>query len=245
MGDHRISYLDGLRGLLAIIVFVHHFLYAFCPGVVFGGDYETFLSGHCTAERIFALTPINILFNPGTAINFFFLLSGYVQCLPYFLKQDLFLVQKNFIKRYFRLALPTLAVVLMVFAFQHLLLIDKSHFPPNPLTHEWIQSMMPNTLTFFQTLRYGLFDCFNSKSQNYQVLWTMPVELYNSWMVLILLMLTHRLKTNWVFLHSGCLSRCSFCKVITGCPLRLALYWHILIHIRPGLPVFFPTNRLN
>ncbi len=190
----RIRYLDGLRGILAVIVFIHHFLYAFYPWLVFGGEVESYRTGNWTVSRLFALTPLNIVFNPGTAINFFFLLSGYVQTVHYFEKQELYAVQRNILKRYFRLAIPTLAVVLLVYAFHRLNWIDRKHFPPNPLTWDWIQSMLPDNLNFWETLRYGLLDCFNSKTQSYQVLWTMPVELYNSWMVLIALMVTHRIR---------------------------------------------------
>jgi peptidoglycan/LPS O-acetylase OafA/YrhL len=207
MGNERIQYLDGLRGLLAIIVFVHHFLYAFCPAIIFGGTYQEFLSGNFTPSRFFALTPINIFFNPGTAINFFFLLSGYVQTYHYFKNPELTFLQKSFLKRYFRLAIPTLVVVLLLYAFHKLRLIDRLHFPPNQLSYDWIKSMLPDTLNFWQSIRYGLLDCFNSKSQVYQVLWTMPVELYNSWMILILLLVIHPIKNKtpificWMFVQ--------------------------------------------
>jgi peptidoglycan/LPS O-acetylase OafA/YrhL len=200
MGNERIRYLDGLRGLLAVIVFVHHFLYAFCPTIIFGGTYQEFLSGNLTLSRFFALTPINIFFNPGTAINFFFLLSGYVQTYHYFKKPELLFLQKSFIKRYFRLAIPTLAVVLLLYVFHKLHLIDRLHFPPNQLSYDWIKSMLPDSLNFWQSIRYGLLDCFNSKAQVYQILWTMPVELYNSWMILILLLVIHSIKNKIPFL---------------------------------------------
>ena len=61
---------------MAVIVFIHHFLYAFYPWLVFGGEVESYRTGNWTVSRLFALTPLNIVFNPGTAINFFFLLSG-------------------------------------------------------------------------------------------------------------------------------------------------------------------------
>lgn len=199
MADHRIRYLDGLRGILAIIVFIHHFLFAFCPELVFGGDLESFKSGAWTFSRLFALTPLNLVFNPGAAINFFFLLSGYVQSLHYFQTNDLPAVKRSLVKRYFRLALPTLSVVLLVFIFHRLQLIDRTGIPDNRLTSGWVSRMMPDNLNFLQTFRYGLLDCFLGKAQSYQVLWTMPIELFNSWMVLILLMVTHRFKNKLLF----------------------------------------------
>lgn len=190
----RIKYLDGLRGILAIVVFIHHFLYAFYPYLVFGGDPVTFKTGSWTLARALALTPLNLFVNPGTAINFFFLLSGYVQSVHYFREPQLYTVQRSLVKRYFRLALPTLSVVLLLFAFHRLGWIDRKHFPPNPLTWQWIQSMLPDDRGLLSVIRYGLLDCFHSKNQSYQVLWTMPVELYNSWLVLVVLMVTHRVR---------------------------------------------------
>ena len=114
MDSHRIKYLDGLRGVLAVIVFVHHYFYLFCPDLVFGGNYEDFTNtGAFSFYKIIALTPINIFFNPGMAIHFFFLLSGYVQTQSYFLNPDVSFLQKSMLKRYFRLAIPVVSVLML------------------------------------------------------------------------------------------------------------------------------------
>ncbi len=191
MSDNRLLYLNGLRGILAVIVFIHHFLFAFCPDLVFGGNYPDFASGKITASFWIAYTPLNALFNPGMAINFFFLLSGYVQSHQYFLNEDVAFLQKSFIRRYFRLALPVLVTVLLVFIFHRLHWIYKYNMPHNQLTSEWVKGMMPDNLGFLQVLKYAIADCFNGDTRYYQVLWTMSPELYNSWMVMILLMVTH------------------------------------------------------
>jgi peptidoglycan/LPS O-acetylase OafA/YrhL len=197
----RVRYLDGLRGVLAVIVFVHHFFYAFCPEFIFGGPYPEFLrTGPYSFYKLIGLSPVNILFNPGTAIHFFFLLSGYVQTYNYFHKPDLVFLQKSFLKRYFRLAIPTLVVVLIVYAFHKFNLYTKELIPKNPVTSDWVKAMMPDNLNFFQVLKHGVASCFASNSKYYQVLWTMPTELYNSWMILILLFITHNLKNKtWLF----------------------------------------------
>ena len=192
----RINYLNGLRGILAIIVFIHHFFYLFAPDFIFGGSYDQFLAGKWTASRIIAYSPLNILYNPGAAINFFFLLSGYVQSLHYFKTKDLLFIQRSFLKRYFRLVLPTLFVVMLVFIFHKMNLINKNIFPYNNLNAEWIKSMLPDNLGFFAAFKYGVACFFNGNAAYYQVLWTMPVELYNSLMVLIMMMVTHGLKNN-------------------------------------------------
>jgi peptidoglycan/LPS O-acetylase OafA/YrhL len=194
MTDDRLRYLDGLRGILAIIVFLHHFVYVFYPDMLFGGPYTEFLKTRMTFNKLVALTPLNMLFNPGMAIQFFFILSGYVQCFHYFKKPDLLLVQKSFLKRYFRLAVPTLSVLLLVYSFHKLHFITKELIPPDPVTGGWSANMLPDKLNFLSVVKHGLLDVFISNFRYYQVLWTMPIELMNSWMVLIFLFVTHQIR---------------------------------------------------
>lgn len=200
--NNRIKYLDGLRGLLAIVVFFHHFLYAFYPELIFGGSQQEFLDqSSLNLKRIIALSPINILFNPGMAILFFFLLSGYVQTKTYFDSENLVFLQKSFIKRYFRLAIPTLSVLFLVYFFHQLNLIHTNLFPVNNLSNNWSKNLLTTKLVFFSVVYHGIFECFTFNSRYYQVLWTMPLELLNSYIVLILCLTTHRLKNKlWFFI---------------------------------------------
>ncbi|WP_317899122.1 acyltransferase family protein [Aurantibacillus circumpalustris] len=195
MSLQRVRYLDGLRGVLAIIVFLHHFFYAFCPDLIFGGKYDYYLhTGPLSFYKIMALTPINIFFNPGFAIHFFFLLSGYVQTRNYFLQPNISFLQKSLLKRYFRLAVPVLSAVLLVFFSHRFFLIRKDLIPFNELTSDWVKSLVPNNLHFFEVIKEGLSDCFRGNSRYYQVLWTMSTELINSFVVLGLLLVLHNLK---------------------------------------------------
>ncbi len=197
MANHRIAWLDGLRGVLALMVCAHHFLYAFYPELIFGGSYKDFNTGTISPIKLIAFSPLNIIYNPGTAIHFFFLLSGYVQSYRYFQNGNTVSIQLAFFKRYFRLALPVLFTVLLIFLFHKNYWIAKNAFPDNPLTDKWVQSVMPDNLQFWQVIRHGLFDCFNTTSRYYQVLWTMPTELFNSWLVMILIFVTHQSKNQW------------------------------------------------
>lgn len=191
----RISYLDGLRGVLAVIVFLHHFFYIYYPELIFGGDYASFSSsGPFGSLKVFALTPISILYNPGFAIHFFFLLSGYVQTQGYYQNGNALGIQRSLLKRYFRLALPTLPVVVLVFCAHKFHFIHKELIADNVLNNGWLKSMLPNTLTFSQLFKEGLVSCFQHNSRYYQVLWTMPTELANSYLVLLLALAFNKLK---------------------------------------------------
>lgn len=193
MTNERIHYLNGLRGILAVIVFLHHYFFLFAPDFIYGGTYEEFVAGKWTIPRIIAYSPFNLLYNPGAAINFFFLLSGYVQSFHYFKTNDLTFVQKSFIKRYFRLAVPTLTAVLLVFLFHRLNLINKNIIPYNEINAAWIKSMLPDNLNFLEVLKNGFVCMVDGNSKYYQILWTMSIELYSSFMILIILIVTHNI----------------------------------------------------
>ncbi len=191
----RILYLDGLRGVLALIVFFHHYLYIYYPEFIFGGSFTEFsLRSGYNGLKWIALTPINLLFNPGFAIHFFFLLSGYVQSQNYYAGGSIAGIQRSLLKRYFRLAIPVLSVVLLVYAAHKFQLVRKDLIPTNILNADWLKSMLPNTLNFAELFKEGLISCFQRNSRYYQVLWTMPTELANSYLVLLLILAFHRLK---------------------------------------------------
>lgn len=151
-------------------------------------------TGPLSAYKIWALTPLNIFFNPGIAIHFFFLLSGFVQSYHYYTSNDPIVLQKSFIKRYFRLAIPTVCVLLMVYACHKLHWFHKELIPENILSAGWTKSLCPDNMGFFKVFMQGIYDCFMGNTRYYPILWTMPAELQNSFMVLILLMITHTAK---------------------------------------------------
>jgi len=190
----RILYLDGLRGVLALIVFFHHFLYIYYPEVIFGGSYEHFSQSGFTGLKWVALTPVNLLFNPGFAIHFFFLLSGYIQTKTFYETENTLLLKKSIVKRYFRLALPVLSVVLLVYCAHKFQWLRKDLIPENPLTSSWIKSMLPNTFQLQDVFKEGLITAFQRSSRYYQVVWTMPTELANSYLVLLLALALHKLR---------------------------------------------------
>lgn len=235
MGNERIHYLNGLRGILAIIVFIHHYLYAFYPDLIFGGTRAEFIANRHPISWMIAFTPLNMVFNPGMAICFFFLLSGYVQSYHYIKTEDPVFLQRSFIKRYFRLAIPLLAVVLLLFVFHRLHLIRKDGIPYHALSAGWCNSMLPDNLDFLQVLKYGLARCFNGDSSYYQILWTMSPELYNSWMVMVLLMVTHRIRNKVPLLLMWLAFQCAILQSFYSAAFTLGL---LLSHYHLRSPGF-------
>lgn len=83
----KIKYIEGIRGLAAIIVVLHHYTLAFYPALNFGDSNQTNF-GNGSLELLFANTPLNLIYNGGFAVSVFFILSGFVLSNAYHQSQN-------------------------------------------------------------------------------------------------------------------------------------------------------------
>lgn len=89
----RMKFFDGVRGLMAMIVIVHHFVIVFYP------EYYWVEQGHP-----FAASPWAALVNGNVGVQYFFMLSGFLVIMKYREKVvTVGDVAKAFLKRYLRL----------------------------------------------------------------------------------------------------------------------------------------------
>lgn len=115
MGDQpgdRLASLDGLRGLAAVVVVVHHSLLAI-PAIAAGSSSTDWL----------AHTPLHLLWAGSEAVYVFFVLSGLVLTLPVLRAPILW--RRYFPSRLVRLYLPVLASV--AFAAILVVLVPRGH----------------------------------------------------------------------------------------------------------------------
>lgn len=70
--DNRLTYVDGIRGIAAILVIFCHLACVFLPGLYYAEQANTVF------EKIWLETPLNIFTNGDAAVQCFFLLSGYL-----------------------------------------------------------------------------------------------------------------------------------------------------------------------
>src|SRR6185437_16408809 len=102
----RLDYLDGLRGIAALLVVFNHYALSFYPAAFSKSLGEFHTKSHL--ETIFFNTPLAILVNGSFAVCLFVLLSGFVLSIKYFQNRDIPHLQKSAVLRYFRLLPPIL-----------------------------------------------------------------------------------------------------------------------------------------
>ena len=172
----RCSYLDGLRGVAACIVFFGHLVIAVFPTVVTFNPNEA----HYSYEEAVGLSPLGWIWKGSYAVCIFFVLSGYV--LAGFSQRTKLSVPAQVTRRYFRLALPMvitsfLAYVLMVSGC-YKNLDAAAEVTKSGWLSMWYRAFDPS---LFGMTREALYDAFVDGRANYNSnLWTMKIELIGS-----------------------------------------------------------------
>lgn len=168
----RLIGLDGLRGVAAVIVVVFHYLAMLHPHIVPRYD----ATPHWLAD-----TPLAILWNGEFAVLVFFVLSGFVMAAAAERRADHLI--SNTVTRYFRLALPVIASVLLALVWLTLIPTAAQDLAASlPAPSAWlgysVQGDLPSVGAALYDGAAGSFITGGSPINN--VLWTMQVELVGS-----------------------------------------------------------------
>ena len=86
MEGKKLVYLDGLKGIGCLVVFLTHFVFAFYYGMYHFQPESCHLPGDLDID--IGKSFLNLLFNGNTAVRLFLVLSGYLLCRSYFLTGD-------------------------------------------------------------------------------------------------------------------------------------------------------------
>lgn len=179
----KLLYLEGLRGVAALIVVIFHFLRCFFPASINGNP----STAHLPFETLIALSPFYLIYSGTFYVAIFFILSGFVLSYNFFSTHSVKNVISSASRRYTRLALPVLVtssiyyLMLQTGAFQadyyqHLAQVTHSDNFHNRYNFEF---------GFWDMLEHSIFSVFfefNQAKYN-NVLWTMPYEFYGSMII--------------------------------------------------------------
>jgi len=186
----RIEYIDGLRGVAAIMVCFGHFIGAFAPELTNANPAAPFFQQH-PVMKYFVFSPCNIVYNASLAVFIFFVLSGYVLSYPYFLTGDKKIILPSMCKRYFRLTIPVFFSCLIAY-FCMTLNLFFNHEASVLVQSDFLASKYNFAPDLYNMVKFALFDVYfnyNGKVSYNHPLWIMPIELFGSFFCLFLLLL--------------------------------------------------------
>lgn len=192
----KIRYLDGLRGIAALVVVVHHFILAFYPALFFGSSAQNHLQGG--VEDWMSRSVFNVLYNGNFAVCLFFVLSGFVLSYKFFLEKKQEVIRESVVKRYFRLMIPVTFSVLIVFFLMRFSLFF--HLSAAESTGSfWFERFWLFEENFFDALIAGMFGSFFSDTFLYNmVLWTISFEFLGSLLVFSFLAFFGTMKNRYI-----------------------------------------------
>lgn len=174
MQTKKLAYLDGLKGLGCVFVFLTHFVYAFYYGMYLYEPKSCHLPGNL--DILIGKSPLNLLFNGNTAVRLFLVLSGYVLCLSYFESRDKRRLGQSALKRYFRLMPAVLAVNVLVFWCMKLGLYRNQEAALLAGSAEWFGGFNSFAPSVWGMLRESLYGCFLFGANDYNgVVWTLQM----------------------------------------------------------------------
>lgn len=191
-------FLEGLRGFAAFMVVIQHYI---------GGWYtsdEIISKEVPSIMRILMKSPLSLLWNGNLAVCIFFVLSGYVLSYKFFKTNDKQVVISGIIRRYWRLALPAVASIILA-----LILLSSGFFYNHEAARITSSSFLDTYWSYdanvlgaliqgFYTTFFAYDKTFDAASYN-SVLWTMHIELYGSFIVFGSLLLCGNYSKRWLF----------------------------------------------
>ncbi len=191
---YKLKYLEGIRGLAAIIVVLHHYILAFYPAMS-SADETQIHNETSYFEEVMAQIPLNILYNGGFAVSIFFILSGYVLSNNYHQNNNPKILIQYGIKRYFRLLVPVSVSIFLAYAVVHLGFMNRLHLGNITKSRDWLAGSFNISESLHLLIKNMFVDVFLFKDNTYNpVLWTMTYELLGSLLIFVFLLISHPIK---------------------------------------------------
>lgn len=197
MQTKKLVYLDGLKGLGCVIVFLTHFVFAFYYGMYHYQPESCHLPGNL--DIVIGKSPLNLFFNGNTAVRLFLILSGYLLCLSFFLTGDKNRLKQSARKRYLRLMPAVLVVNAAVWLCMILGLYQNGQAAALAGSVEWFAGFNAFEPSFIGMLKESLYGCFLFGTNDYNgVLWTLQMLFLGAYLDYALAYFVGGLKFRWL-----------------------------------------------
>ena len=183
--NHRLHYIDGLRGWAAVFVLFHHASYFTIANV-------------SPIFNVFRTLPL--LSDGRFWVYVFFVLSGWSLSIPYLHGKDPDILAKMSLRRYPRLVLPIFISSLIPFALMWFDLLFHVQAAPVVGAQGWLPLHYNFEPDFLHLLQSSFFDTifrFDDQRSYNLVLWTIAVEFMGSILVFAILALFGRKRARW------------------------------------------------
>jgi len=185
--------LDGLRGVAALIVVVHHYALMFYPAMIFNDPKQV----KSALDTWVATTPLDLLIGGNFAVSLFFVLSAYVLTRKHVGKQDGLPLVSSMAKRYPRLGIPVFTSVMLCFVAlwtRVFLTNDGWELLASGQWHFFAPIMASFKNALIEATTGAVFQGSNTFNG---ALWTMSIEFYGSLGVFLFMLLFDPLAWRW------------------------------------------------
>lgn len=177
-----------------------HFLQYFLPSLASGNPAASILPDQL--EVTYYNLPGNIFYNGKAAIALFFVLSGFVMTYKFFRDRKSEILVSSAMRRYPRLAIPILALVVLIFIMNHMSLFSPSAMlsaQRNDLNSILIVWDRSDAVSLPVMLFEALIRSFFQYSGKYTViLWVMTYEFFGSLAVMATAYLAVQIRKRWI-----------------------------------------------
>ncbi|WPG99057.1 Hypothetical protein R9X50_00186200 [Acrodontium crateriforme] len=196
-GRTRVDYLAGLVAVCSLLVSCTHFILTFVPSVI-----EEYLDSHYQSES-WARKTIEPFFFNDIWVGLFFTTSTRFLSSGFLRTGNLNIIAEKVVCRCPRLMIPITAVILFEYFLMDLGATTYLEYIPSITWTDWVSTTVyPNFGWFLdETLQlfYIIPNVVPQLTWNYctGVLWTIPVQLQNSWVVLLGAVVIREIKTPW------------------------------------------------
>lgn len=185
--------LDGLRGVAALIVIVHHYALMLYPAMVFNDMGQA----KSSFDTWVATTPLNLLIGGHFSVCLFFVLSAYVLTRRYVGKPEGLPLLLSMAKRYPRLGIPIFGSVVLGFTAFWTRVFFNSGGWDILANGQWgfFAQILPTLQAALVEATTGAI--FHGSNSFNGPLWTMQIEFYGSLGVFLFLFLFDPLSWRW------------------------------------------------